>query len=434
MERPASQRETERLKRASAAWRGRVLSLRTAVWPRLREPLAVLLLLLLAFGSYVLLHDATDQGLLDHDPLDSYTHQALAWLDGKVYLENGEALPWLELAIYDGKYYVSFPPVPTLTLLPFAAKRGLETPNTLIVTIYAVLSLLAAYRACRAAGLSGGDARFWAVFTVFGGNLVSIASNGGVWFQAQALNFLLLLTGVDCALRNLRVLSCLALALAVGCRPLSIVYLPVVALYFLCRDRAERPQERFTRSLTRLVPAVLAAALVGCAYLWYNHLRFGNPFEFGHNYLPEFTRAEHGQFSIIYLWNNLKNIFTRGITVNRADATLSYTMFDGFLFYVVNPIFLVWAAAFVRDLVKRRMTPALALTALMLTVNLLALCLHRTFGGWQFGARYTADMIPFTLFYLLLSGKRAPNFFDRACCAFGVVFNAYGAVILRLRT
>ena len=32
----------------------------------------------------------------------------------------------------------------------------------------------------------------------------------------------------------------------------------------------------------------------------YNLARFGNPLEFGHNYLPEFTRAADGQFSFAY--------------------------------------------------------------------------------------------------------------------------------------
>ncbi len=36
-----------------------------------------------------------------------------------------------------------------------------------------------------------------------------------------------------------------------------------------------------------------------------NYARFGNITEFGHNYLPEFTRTTTGQFNLSYLKENL---------------------------------------------------------------------------------------------------------------------------------
>ena len=39
-----------------------------------------------------------------------------------------------------------------------------------------------------------------------------------------------------------------------------------------------------------------------------NAARFGNPMEFGHNYLPEFVRAEKGQFSLSYAMGHLKQL------------------------------------------------------------------------------------------------------------------------------
>ena len=48
----------------------------------------------------------------------SFALQANAWLQGR--LDLGQDYPWLELAIYEGKYFVSFPPFPSYVLLPFA--------------------------------------------------------------------------------------------------------------------------------------------------------------------------------------------------------------------------------------------------------------------------------------------------------------------------
>ena len=51
----------------------------------------------------------------------------------------------------------------------------------------------------------------------------------------------------------------------------------------------------------------------------YNFARFGSVTEFGHNYLPEFVRAENGQFSLTYLVPNLLQLL-RPVTL---DAPLS---------------------------------------------------------------------------------------------------------------
>ena len=58
---------------------------------------------------------------------NSYTLQAMAWLDGR--LDLGQDYSWLELAVFEGRYYVSFPPFPSYVLLPFAAVFRENTPD-----------------------------------------------------------------------------------------------------------------------------------------------------------------------------------------------------------------------------------------------------------------------------------------------------------------
>ena len=46
------------------------------------------------------------------DRYKSYSLQAMAWLNGR--LDLGQDYPWLELAVFQERYYVSFPPFPSL--------------------------------------------------------------------------------------------------------------------------------------------------------------------------------------------------------------------------------------------------------------------------------------------------------------------------------
>ena len=41
------------------------------------------------------------------NPYKSYSLQAMAWLNGR--LDLGQDYPWLELAVFQERYYVSFP-------------------------------------------------------------------------------------------------------------------------------------------------------------------------------------------------------------------------------------------------------------------------------------------------------------------------------------
>ncbi|MBQ1642031.1 MAG: hypothetical protein II104_03205, partial [Oscillospiraceae bacterium] len=162
---------------------------------------------------------------------DSYTLQSLAWLNGRTDL--GRDYEWLELAIYNGKYYVSFPPVPSLVNLPFALLFGENVPANLIVAIYGSVSIVLAYKIMMLCGRDGKSSAFWALFLVWGSNMLWMTTEGGVWFQAQALNMLLCLAAVYSALKDRSTLSLAFSALAVGCRPFSAVYLMFLALYFI---------------------------------------------------------------------------------------------------------------------------------------------------------------------------------------------------------
>ncbi len=394
-----------------------------------REELKTLgLTLLLLFFGYFLLSDLFGGTLWTHQPQDSYTLQALNWLEGRLYLEGGENYTWLELAIYEGRYYCSFPPLPSVVLLPLVRLGGAQTPNYMLVALYGLGSVVCAFYIMRRLGRSPRAAAFWAVFTVWGSNMLWMTTDGGVWFQAQALNMLLCLAAVWAALGQKRGLALLLLALAVGCRPFSALFIPVFVLLFAWQD--EKSCGGFWKALWRQGRYCIGVAVVALALMGYNYARFGNPLEFGHNYLPEFTEAKNGQFHLSYLWNNLKNILFLPVTLKA--GRLDFTLFNGFMFYVANPLFLVLFWYQLKTLWRRESGREGWLLTAALALELLLLCVHKTFGGWQFGARYTCDLLPFALLYI---GMRGPKKLPAATAALGaaaVAFNLYGAVYMHL--
>ena len=384
------------------------------------------LLLVMAVG-YFLMHDLMGGTLFAHDARDSYTLQTVNWLQGRMYIENGENYPWLELAIYEGQYYVSFPPIPSVVLLPFVLFWGMDTPNNLLIAVYGLIAAALAYHILLRRNRSSRTAAFWALFTVWGSNMLWMTTNGGVWFQAQALNLVFCLAAVLAALDRRKALSTTMLALAVGCRPFSVLFLPVFALWFAWEETDSRG---FFSSLLRQWRCLIGPIAIALFLMGYNFARFGDPLEFGHNYLPEFTRAEHGQFHIGYLLPNLKNMFLSAVTI--AEGRLHFDIFGAFPFYLANPLFLVLLVRQIQNLIRRNITAQGVLLSAGILLGLVLLCMHRTLGGWQFGARYTCDLLPFALLYIADKGPAKLAHWELCLGGLGVALNAYGVMYMHL--
>ena len=389
---------------------------------------STLLFVVLVIGIYV---KAGSDAYKKHCSFDSYTLQAMAWRRGETKLDKN--YPHLELAIINrpwlethdkndymayretfgdinapiqhvegNEYYVSFPPVPSVPMFVMSFFTGRETPDNLFSILYAAGSFALAVLICRRSG-------YGCVLSLAGGIFSGVASGalflcankyaGGPWFAAQNLAILFTFAAFYSVLGKRRAgtyLSFAFLALAVGCRPFQILYF--IPLAYIA---AKKEDFRVVRTL----PYYVAPAVIGGSYMIYNYVRFGDPLEFGHNFLPEFMRVPDGQFSTAYIKGNAKAFFR--IFPSYSDGKLEFTRY-GFAFWVSNVIFVLAAVALIlyaiyvfRERRARRFpffrgavfTEA-ALFALAGAVHVFLLLLHRTAGGWQFGMRYTVDIIP----------------------------------------
>lgn len=403
---------------------------------RKNDLINVLCMALVVLLGFVLLHTLCGTSIIGHSYWDSYELQAKAWLSGRTYLDKNYT--HLELAEFEGHYYVSFPPFPSVVLLPFVLIFGSAFPNNLFILLVCIITAALCYMLLREHGTEPVFAMLIAVFYVFGSNMTSMAMNGGVWFIAQSINMLLCTLALGFLLRNKKLWCYTMLALAVGCRPFSAVYLAGAFVYFAIKDKPEKISGKYIKDmLMPLIPTICIAGL----YMLYNYIRFRNPLEFGHNYLPEFQADK--QFALSYLLPNLKALFLEPIKFDN-KLNISHTMFNGFWFYIANPMFLAAAYTAVRNCIENKAVSKKRLALLCVAaINLVLICCHRTLGGWQFGARYTCDLLPCVLGCMMITLSRddentvkdmiAPIKTDRVVttlAAFAVLFNIYGAIIL----
>ena len=108
-----------------------------------------------------------------------------------------------------------------------------------------------------------------------------------------------------------------------------------------------------------------------------------------------------------------------------------FPMFNGFAFWMVNPIYVTVPVACVVKAVRRRWDATDTLLALAIILEIFLLLLHKTLGGWQFGARYLCDPIPMMLL-LELRGRKTRARWETALGTFAIAFNIYGAIVFHL--
>lgn len=331
---------------------------------------------------------------------NTYTLQAMAWRQGMLHLPHD--YPHLELAIFEGEYYVSFPPLPSVILFPLTFLFGENTPDNLLVKLYALIACVAMYYTLKRAGYSGLSASLFAFFFCFASSMLPMTLQGAVWYHAQVLAFLTIGLSVCFLAADLPAPALLCYALSVACRPFHALYaLPLFFTYFIINHRAGVSVKKTFLSLG---PGILLGLCVAALLALYNLLRFGNPLEFGHNYLPEFSFQGGVQFSVSHVLGHLKT-FLWGFPLEISNGAIAFKKF-GYSVFLACPTLLLMLVWFIRDLVKRQMRWEKAVILFTFFLHLFCLLLHRTFGGFQLGARYAVDLIPYSFLYLLLTPEK----------------------------
>lgn len=390
---------------------------------RKRDYICAALLLLAMSALWGLMHFLLGSSPWGSTFYNTYTLQALAWRDGMLHLPRD--YPYLELAIFEGEYYVSFPPLPSVILLPLTFLFGNGTPDHLLVKIYAAGACLIMYHSLRRAGYSRLSGGLFAFLFCFASSLLPLTLDGAVWYHAQVLAFFLITAAICLLSMDHPAPALLCYALSVACRPFHAVYaLPLFFTYLHLHRRAHAPLKPALRSL---LPGVLLGLCVAAGLALYNYARFGNPLEFGHNYLPEFSFQGGIQFSVQHVIKNLKT-FLLGLPLESTEGGPVFRKF-GYSMLLACPMLLLLLVYFIRDLIKGQMRWEKGIVLLAFLLHAFLLLLHRTFGGFQLGARYAVDLMPYAFFYLVLSPeKKRLSAWEGALLLLTLVFTCLGTL------
>lgn len=372
----------------------------------------------------------TGYGPLKQNVYNSYALQADSWRQGR--LDLGQDYPYLELAVYNGKYYVSFPPFPSYILFPLTFIFGSNTPDALLMWFISLLSAGYLYRLALQFRLSEPLSALTTLTVILGSNATFNMLNPGAWFFAQNLCFLLAVMTIYYAGNGKGGWALFFWACSVGCRPMQIFFLPVVLLILYIGEKKKSPELSGKKIVSNKIYWGIPAGCVALTYMVLNYLRFGSIIEFGHNYLPEFIRAEHGQFSVKYMSENLKSLLhffqfdESGKIVIDHFGNLSFMLASPCVIFAILTLLACILKKEYRIVIFQSGIIACAIAYLAVTI------MHKTMGGWHFGNRYANDILPWIYLATVLGLSRVEKLgkYQIPIAVFGLCLNAIGNVVV----
>ena len=320
---------------------------------------------------------------------DPFFPLADAFLHGHLYLSGGP-YTWLEEIPRPGGggYFIPFPPVPAVLLMPVVAVIGPVGDTNVAAAIGGALSAVLMFACLGRVGVATAPRAVLSFAFAFGSELIWAAGVGGTHLFAQIVGETFLLGALLAALTGRSpFLAGFLLALGAGARLPVGLALPV----FLYLYRGQR--FAWSKLIAGALPIALGVAL-------YNDARFGSPFEFGYGLIQsadgESVLSESwyrdGIVSLSYLPRGLYSLLLRTFEL-RDDAPWLVPTWAGQSVLITMPGLLwilqsAWKDPFVRVLA--------ATSALVLVPDLI----HGNQGFAQFGYRFILDALP--LLWLML--------------------------------
>lgn len=438
--------------------------------PRWLTPLVVYLVCALIYVG------TAGPRLLAPTPDNHFVHLALSFLHGQLGVVDNHPAGTNDWACYDelthdicesgawpppsGRganehehWYISFPPVPALVILPAAAIWGTDTHDALFWSLFGALSptfLFVLLRSLRERGHTTRDATEDLLLTglyAFGTVFFFVAVHGSVWFAGHVVGSVLLplflLFTID---SRSPLLAGLFMGLLFMTRPSSL-YLTVIPLIEMLRvSRAANsqtasidvlqdkgPMPRFLTwlrgvvwkdALKRIAVFALPILVIGCLAIAMNIARFERPTEFGHRFLMIGWRGRietWGLFNYHYLPKNLA-IFTSSLPWLTANEPHVIVSRHGLALWFTTPALLLTFFP------KRQLTSTMRALMFGAAFVCLADLAYQNSGWVQFGYRFACDYMIVLMALIAMGGRKlkGPGFI--AALIFAIVVNTFGAI------
>ena len=394
---------------------------RLAIGPRADELLTALAIALAAAAAFLL--SSPGQAT----PYDYFVRLADAFLHGRIALDAAPS--WLnELvpAANGSGWYVVYPPMPAVLLVPFVAAFGTGLAQQVPACLFGGLSVGLVWLVLgRFALTPRARALLTAVFA-FGTVFWYVTEVGSAWYISQTVAVLFATAALLPALARR---APFVVGLLLGCATLARLPVGLTAPFYLAMLLGlewppRLPADR--RAALRTVAGfALGLAIPMAAYALYNLARWGTIADLGYVRIPDIEADQfyqQGLLSLSYIPRNLYAIFLRSWNFVDSPPWLQPSWW-GLAVPLTTPL-IVWLGRI------RPRDPRVAYAMIGAGLALIPIITHGNVGVTQFGYRFSLDVQPLLWVMLATVFERGVSRWAVVAAAASIATCAYGVAAI----
>ena len=345
-----------------------------------------------------------------------FVYLADAFLHGRLSVTGGGTI-LAEIVPFNGNYFVVYPPMPAVLLLPFVALFGTNVDQGLMSVFLACFCVAAIWLMLKKTGVNGKKALWLTALFGFGTCFWFIASVGSSWYIEHVVAVLFLTLAIIITLyKKSPFLSGLLLGFAFLSRLPVVLSFPFFLLLMYDQNGAWKPR------LKQAAYFLIGLGIIVGVYELYNFGRWGVFSDIGYNLIPGIQQDPYftqGIFSLSYIPRNVYAIFFQGpILLNNFPYFEPNWMGLGLFF--TTPAFIY--------IFKGPWNKLSKYAALAVACILPILITHGTVGFTQFGYRFSLDFTPFLMLLAAKGMRENLGWEEKALIILSILVNLWGVV------
>ncbi|OGH13562.1 MAG: hypothetical protein A3H50_00260 [Candidatus Levybacteria bacterium RIFCSPLOWO2_02_FULL_37_10] len=371
----------------------------------------------LIFGITFIIYFLTSS---KNTPYDYFVRLADAFINHRLYLLENPS--WLnELIPINGKYYVAYPPMPAILLIPFVAIFGAGFSQTAFSIFLGSLNPVILYSLLKRIKITSITAFVTTVFFAFGTNYWFLSSVGSSWYLAHivALFFLLLAIRETFSKQRLFLIG-LLLGASFWSRSTIIFTLPFFLFYM--KDKFLPINKKAIYNLIHLFLGI--GVFIGLDSI-YNFLRFSSlspisPYQM----IPPAQRSESVKNGFLSLKNiplHIDAMFLRLPQIQNSWSYITPSLYSIAIWVTSPAVVLIFKA-------KKSLLVFACWSAIITTFFIISLWV--VVGFSQFGYRFAQDFMPFILILVALGVGQKPKPVAYLLLLLSIIVNLWGVIMI----
>lgn len=374
-------------------------------------------LLLFIFSLVLIIYFLSSPGIT---PYSYFTRLAESFISGKLYLTQNPT--WLnELVPVDGKYYVVYPPMPAILLMPYVLLFGSGASQTIFSIILGSVNVVLVYLLARRLNFSMETSFLLALFFGFGTNHWYLASVGSAWFIAHIVAlFFLLLALIETFGKRRLLLTGLLIGASFWSRTTIIFTLPFFYIY-LWRNFWPL-NKKHIYSFLILNSGIIFFIMLDASY---NFLRFGNISPFSpYHLIPNIyndLRFRDGFLNIKYIPLHIEAMFLKLPQVIDHFPFLLPSLYSTAIWFTSPALIFIFNA-------KKSLINISCWVAIITTFSVIFS--WAVVGFAQFGYRFAQDIMPFLLILMGSGIGQKPRKWVYLLVALSIIVNFWGTILI----